>query len=85
MKRSLLSTIADALDRATHDVFVAPQVHQHYKLSPPTVWDNCVYWCRGFAAGIAGDSDAMALSERAARWLSGVYNRASLWWRVAKA
>lgn len=69
MKRPLSIVLAEAFDRAAHDVFVAPQVHDAYDEPEPTAWDNWVYWSQGFVAGLVGDCTSMPLSERFVNWL----------------
>jgi hypothetical protein len=64
MKRPLSIVLADAFDRAAHDVFVAPQAHSALGDPAPTKWDLWVYWCRGFAAGLFNDGHSMPLWER---------------------
>ncbi|MNG29229.1 hypothetical protein D3C84_1146210 [compost metagenome] len=64
MKRPLSVVLADAFDRAAHDVFVAPQVHSALGDPAPNYWDLWVYWCRGFAAGLLNDCHSLPLLER---------------------
>lgn len=64
MKRPLSIVLADAFDRAAHDVFVAPQVHKAEGDPAPSRWDLWVYWSRGFAAGLVNDDHSMPLWER---------------------
>ncbi|KZN20447.1 MULTISPECIES: hypothetical protein [Pseudomonas] len=64
MKRPLSIVLADAFDRAAHDVFVAPQAHSALGDPAPTKWDSWVYWCRGFAAGLFNDGISMPLLKR---------------------
>lgn len=64
MKRPLSIALADAFDRAAHDVFVAPQVHAAYNDPVPTAFENWSYWWQGFTAGLIGDSHSIPLTER---------------------
>jgi len=64
MSRPFVLALAEAIDRAAHDVCTAPEAHAHYGEQPPTAWDNWVSWCRGFVAGLVGDSEAIPLAER---------------------
>ena len=68
MKRPLSIVLADAFDRAAHDVFVAPQVHSALNEPAPTMRDRWAYWCQGFAAGLLGDDVSMPLHERFGNW-----------------
>ncbi|MBI6855529.1 hypothetical protein YA0002_22460 [Pseudomonas cichorii] len=72
MDRPLSILLADAFDSAAHDVFVAPQVHAACGDLAPTAWDNWVYWCRGFVAGLAGDNDSKPLLMRISTLLSNI-------------
>lgn len=67
--RPLSLVLADAFDRAAHDVFVAPQVAAAVGepvLSRRAVW---VIWCRGFVAGLTADGISLPLSKRVVSWL----------------
>lgn len=75
MKRPLSIVLADAFDRAAHDVFVAPQVHAACNEPAPTSRDRWMYWCQGFVAGLLGDHVSMPLYERALNWACAVLKR----------
>lgn len=64
MKRPLSLVLADAFDRAAHDVFVAPQVAAAEGDQEPSKWSLWVTWCRGFVAGFVGDGVSMPLIDR---------------------
>lgn len=65
MKRPLSIVLAEAFDRAAHDLAMAEQIHDHENAAPPTKLENLTYWCRGFAAGWAGDHKSVPLMTRA--------------------
>jgi hypothetical protein len=69
MKRPLSIVLAEAFDRAAHDVFVAPQVHLALGDPAPSKWDSWVYWCRGFAAGLLDDPQPLPVLKRIFRWI----------------
>jgi hypothetical protein len=75
MKRTLRIVLADAFDRAAHDVFVAPQVHAACNDPAPTSRDCWAYWCQGFTAGLLGDYVSMPLNDRFGRWARAKLNR----------
>jgi hypothetical protein len=75
MKRPLSIVLADAFDRAAHDVFVAPQVHAACNEPAPTSRDRWAYWCQGFAAGLLGDDVSMPLQQRFGSWARAVLKR----------
>lgn len=75
MKRPLSIVLADAFDRAAHDVFVAPQVHAACNELAPTSRDCWAYWCRGFVAGLLDDYVSMPLHERFWSWARPVLKR----------
>lgn len=62
--RPLSLLLAQAFDCAASNVAEAHQVHDHYGDPAPGTWQKWVYWCRGFAAGVAGDANSMPLSSR---------------------
>lgn len=49
--RGLLKALSSGLDRAEHDVFVAPQVHAGCGDAPPTALETVWYWLNGFKVG----------------------------------
>lgn len=57
LRRPLSLVLADAFDRAAHDVSTAPEVHAHYGDQQPTARENLSYWCHGFVLGLVGDSE----------------------------
>ena len=75
MKRPLSIVLADAFDRAAHDVFVAEQVHAAMDARAPTAFDNWSYWWQGFTAGLIGDSHSMPLTERLANGVHKTWRR----------
>jgi len=75
MTRPLSIALADAFDRAAHDVFVAPQVHAACDVPSPTTRECWAYWCQGFTAGLLGDDVSMPLSERLGIWARTVLKR----------
>lgn len=75
MKRPLSLVLADAFNRAAHDVFVAPQVHAGFNAAAPTTLQCCAYWCQGFVAGMLDDHVSMPLLERVGIWVRGAFNR----------
>jgi hypothetical protein len=64
MKRPLSLLLAEAFDRAAHDVFVAPQVAAAEGESDPSKWTLWVTWWRGFFAGWVGDDVSLPLARR---------------------
>lgn len=70
--RGLIKALASGLDRAEHDVFVAPQVHVGCGDAPPTALDKAWYWCNGFKKGFT-ECRTDQLQER--------HGRASQWWK----
>lgn len=78
MKRPMSVVFADAFDRAEYDVFVGPQVHTAFDEPAPSAWQNWVYWCRGFAAGLVNDHESKPLLMRVsncAAWAGGRLKR----------
>jgi hypothetical protein len=67
--RPLSLVLADAFDRAAHDVFVAPQVAAAVGEPVLSRWAVWVIWCRGFVAGFTADGISLPLSKRVVRWL----------------
>lgn len=65
MSRPLSIVLADAFDRAAHDVAMAEQVHHHHNDPAPTRMDNLTYWFRGFFAGLADDHHSKPVLARA--------------------
>lgn len=49
--RGLLKALSSGLNRAEHDVFVAPQVHAGCGDAPPTALETVWYWLNGFKVG----------------------------------
>lgn len=64
MKRPVSIVLADAFDRAAHDVAMAEQAHHHENESPPSRLENLTYWLRGFVAGWVGDYQSLPLLTR---------------------
>lgn len=64
MSRRLSLVLADAFERAAHDVAMAEQVHHHHNDPVPSWYDNLIYWCRGFFAGLVDDYRSTPLSAR---------------------
>jgi hypothetical protein len=80
MKRPLSVVLADAFDRAAHDVLVAEQVHAANEANAPTVFDNWSYWWQGFTAGLLGDSHSLPLTDRLANAVHKAWRRLlSVW------
>jgi hypothetical protein len=65
MKRPLSIVLADAFDRAAHDVFSAHHAAAAHGEAPPSAWIRWVSWSRGFYAGLVGDWRSLPLAERA--------------------
>lgn len=49
MSRRLRLVLADAFERAAHDIAMAEQVHHHHNDTAPAWHENLTYWCRGFS------------------------------------
>lgn len=75
MKRPLSILLANAFDRAAHDVFIGPQVHAAYDDPSPSAGDKWVYWIRGFVAGLVDDYESKPLSVRVSKCLNRAYGR----------
>lgn len=75
MNRPISIVLADAFERAAHDVFVAPQVHAACKVPAPTNRECWAYWCQGFVAGLLGDVVSMPISERFSIWAHNLLKR----------
>lgn len=75
MSRPISNVLADAFDRAAHDVFVAPQVHAACTVPAPTNRECWAYWCQGFVAGLVGDGVSMPISDRLGIWARNFLQR----------
>lgn len=75
MKRPFSRVLADAFDRAAHDVAIAEQVHHHESAGPATRTDTLIYWCRGFVAGWVDDYRSLTLVTRFKQGLGRAFSR----------
>lgn len=66
MKRPLSIVLAQAFDRAAHDVAVSPEVHSAMGDAEPTRVELLVYWSRGLVAGFLGDHASVPHGDRIA-------------------
>lgn len=66
MKRPISIILAQAFDRAAHDVALSPQAHRAEGHPDPTRIESLVYWSRGFVAGLTGDYASVPHGNRLA-------------------